>query len=199
MKALAIMAGVLLWIGAELLEAGQAKLPSSGKLVYTMGPQSQGGSKPGKGTGKATIYWKGAMVREENQLPEGDSWFISDGKTAYSYNPRTHTAIQSRFLPRPADVLTGIPALKGSRKTGSGTYRGEVCDIWRIELPGGQGKGDIWISRKTDIRMRFISYGPSGSIVKEVTDLKTNIKLPDSLFKLPQGARIRQKQPVSVR
>ncbi len=153
----------------------------------------------GKTTGSETLYFDEYGKKEARFSRTTTKMFgiktsenkitIMDGATIMTYSQDTGESTQTtnpiyqnisgnedldyeEFAQQSMDAL-------GFEKTGTSTVLGKTCDVWE-----GMGKVHAWKGLGLKTEMNII--GTKFTIT--ATDIKTNVSIPSSKFKIPNGA-----------
>lgn len=161
-------------ITKEKLPQGMNKsimiMDSSKKIAYTLMPQNKSAMKIDM------------AVMEKMQGASGSG-----------------AGLTSQFVSDPSQVQSQIKKM-GGKMVGAESILGYLCDIWsmnqeiQVAQDGTKEKATvkIWLSNKLSIplKMEVTSPKKGNFISMKAKSLKTDVKLPDSLFEVPSGYQV---------
>jgi outer membrane lipoprotein-sorting protein len=80
---------------------------------------------------------------------------------------------------------------KGAKKIGSEKLNGRECDVYDLSLR----KTKVWVRRKEGWIVKEEGEDGLGRFKTEVKNLQVGVPIDDSLFVLPEGYKLDEKQP----
>jgi len=181
---------VLLWFSSSA--GGQtdipAKIPKFGKVSYTITVKR--GGVPAQ-IMEHVFQWKGKRFREERRGKGMEEiWMIGDGQNVYHYSPKTRMATPQRYITLET-LYPGLPSGFAMRKVGEEKLKGLPCDIYAGQSPGERpGRNRCWLTRKEGLMIKSETAGPYGRMTEIMKTLDLKTPPPDSVFRLPAGARV---------
>lgn len=157
----------------------------SADMVRTMTGQTSSGK----------VYVKGDLVRMETTLP------MPGGKTVVILNVKSGKTIILQPAQKMYMEMVGqkdaaawvtkdedYAKLGADRKlVGAEEVNGYKCRKYEVTFKNtAMGKTTQWISEKLMFPVKIVHSGPGGEMVQELKNIKDD-KVPDSLFKIPDG------------
>lgn len=176
--------------GAQEAGSTRAGLARTASFTVTSVAQPKGKSKVSQVT---RVEVKGNKARTETVVAGVSTVTLIEDKAIYVFNPGSKLVTKQQaegdmdaFLRRLYEGKDRF--LKTAKKVGTESISGQPTDVYRDEAAGVL----IYLGTKPGFRLpvKITKDGDSGSETLLVTDVKTNITLPDARFALPQGAQV---------
>ena len=154
------------------------------------------------GKKKTVVYFDDYGVRERNEsynadgnieeirFSDGDKMYVinfkySKDKIAYIMGPG-HSGTEMKFVAEPFNSETDKQKYQ-YKKLGSMNIAGKTCEAYSTKTASGEvtfaGWNNILLYSKTKISM--------GEMVNKAVDIKENVSIDDSMFKVPMGYEIK--------
>lgn len=138
------------------------------------------------------------LKRNKMRVEQGDLTVISTGKKTYMFSPKDpQKRMQVQDVPRSqqnANITAYIgqmigPMLRQMKKVGKGQVNGYPVDIYQKTDPKTKSTRKAWVATSIGVPvfLREENRIPNGLHVVEVTSIKVNPSIPDSLFAPPRG------------
>ena len=184
-------------ISAGADEAGftRADLAKTASFTITSSVQPKDKSKVSQVT---RVEVKGNRARAETVVGGLPTVTLIQDKAIYVFHPGSKLVTKQppegdldAFLRRLYEGKDRF--LKTARKVGTESISGQPTDVYRDEAAGVL----VYRGTKPGFRLpvKITKDGDSGSETLLITDIKTNIALPDARFALPQGAQVIEARP----
>lgn len=189
--------------------------------------EAQGGRPPRKASEMpkvvSRLWLQGDRRRLETTNPSGKRIVVVNRTGKFQLQPTMKTAFRldiSADMSHPGVRTLSLldlnskfdpeTQLGGAEKLGTERVLGIECDIWRgnptasrgTMTSNGRAPMRVWMPRNGKpafpLKVEIVGIGPqSGTVSMEVTKVKYSDDMPDALFTVPKGYRIRQGAPPS--
>lgn len=134
-------------------------------------------------------FIKGKKIRMESNSPAGALIFLFDGQKGFQYFPAQNKAIRvSQLEVMKQQISERYKNDLSKTIVGQEDIDGRLCDIYRINDPN-MGTINSWVARD----INFPVKQETGMFKSYFKNIKTDLPLDDSLFELPAGVEIEEK------
>lgn len=198
----------------------------SAPAAAPMGPS--GGRPPAQhpdseGTMVSRLWIQGDKRRFETKNPNGTRIVVANETGRWQLQPALKTAFRldttapahsgARFFSL-LDLSSGFDPkthLGSARRIATERVLGIECDVWRGNPtvsaspanPDARAPMRVWMPKNGQpafpLKVEIVGMGPNGGAVTlRVTKLKFFDRMPDALFSVPKGYRVRKPAPTAV-
>jgi hypothetical protein len=150
-------------------------------------------------------YWKGNNKRTEQLAVQGVTVDIKRGSTRYTYVPAKKAAIRmvvpQKYASKDVSVQKELELMaaqtkatvRKAKKIGSATVAGIKCDVYKVLMPKG-GTVRIYVSAdpRFPLPLRTVASVGRESETTETRSIKLGGDVPDSMFSVPKGVKVRE-------
>lgn len=176
---------------AQGLNIARANLAKTASFTITQTTAPKGGSKVSQ---VARVEVKGNKARVEYSNPQiGQVMYLANEKGVFLYIPANKVAqkqdIQGGVDQFLQSAFRQVNAqLKTARKIGAATVSGQKTDVYKDARTGAL----LYIGRNPGFRLPVKTElkNEGGQQTLLVTNIKTNIALPDARFAVPAGVQV---------
>ncbi len=176
---------------AQNLRVSRANLANAAAFDVTTTTAPKSGPKASQ---TMRVEVKGNKARVEYNNPQtGPVTYLANEKGLFFYIPANKIA-QKQSFQGGADAALDLAfrqvndRLKTAKKTGAGTVSGQPVDIYKDAETGAL----LYVGRKPGFRLpvKMVLSNEGGTRTFLVSNIKTNVALPDARFAVPAGVRI---------
>ena len=164
-------------------------LAAAGGAAAFSASYEQQASTP-EATLQSTVYIKDEQARIESQTQDGPVVMIKNAKGAYTYMPEEGVALLVKTPDRSqqpvahfADYQDYLKQL-GARRLRAETVNTYPCDVYQFKDGGQLTTAWVWKDKHLPVKIQ------TGDAVIELSNIRVNPPLADSLFQLPAGVQL---------
>ncbi len=191
LAAAALVLSAALPVAAQGLTFSRASLAKTASFIVTTTLIPKGGSKSSQ---VMRVQVKGNKARLDFNNPAiGSVTYLANAQGVFFYVPANKVAQKQQFQ---GGVDTALrlafqqvnEQLRTAKKVGTTTVSGQTTDVYKDARRGTT----LYIGRSPAFRLpvKTVVANEGGTQTVLVTNIKTNITLPDSRFSVPKGVQI---------